>query len=111
MPRDPQGAGTDAVAQARFALDRYHEAMTYDVDEYLELRDALIAAVRAECAAKVPPTPDLDAVVARVRSWLDRNGWEGDERVPVDPEMPVGNAILHGDLRALLAAVSRKPTP
>lgn len=24
--------------------------MTYDVDEYLELRDALIAAVRAECA-------------------------------------------------------------
>lgn len=47
---------TDAVAQARIALDRLYEATAggdYDVSAYCEARDALIAALLAECVAKV----------------------------------------------------------
>jgi hypothetical protein len=38
----------DNVQKARIALDSFHERMEYDVDDYVELRDALIAAVRAD---------------------------------------------------------------
>lgn len=58
-PTNPQGAGTDAVAQARIALDRLYEATAggdYDVSAYCAARNALIAAVRAECAAETRPS-------------------------------------------------------
>ena len=39
--------------QARLALDTHYEAMEYDVDEYLDVRDAYRLAVRAELLADI----------------------------------------------------------
>ncbi len=57
------------------------------------------------CAA-TPPTPDLDAVVARVREYLETYSWAADNRT-VDRLGNDDDALFVGDLRALLAAVSR----
>ena len=89
----PQDA--EAVAQAREALVRVLQAAHiscepstfYDLAETLgvtfpptehQIADALFAAVRAECAAKVP---ELEAEVERLRAaiadpvrWLTRDG-------------------------------------